>query len=153
MAADRHGPRVEAADERDRGLRTGVLGELLRDLDLETARTCQRLHRLDAPNVRARDHAGQLEAPEPIDEALGLPSPSMRQRSLMVGPAPPVPVSRLAVADEGDRRGDDRLDHGTDQLAIVRVRQELEGVRQADPSHLVDLVVGEERSPSGVIVQ
>ena len=80
------------------GLR--IVAELVPILQGQRARSGQRLDRLDAAEIRAREHAGERTIGEQLDQSTRLPAPLVIERSRTVVADPPVAIARARVANE-----------------------------------------------------
>ena len=74
------GRRVEAAEELERCRLAGTLGERVDRLDLKAPRLGQRLDRLHAADIRAREDPAEVTLCELRHERLGLPLPALVER-------------------------------------------------------------------------
>ena len=81
-----------------------ALGELRSILDGQSERAGERLDRLAAADVRAREHAPDVAAGENVHEALGLPAAPVVERSqVIVLPVDAVAGSGVAEEEDGQR--------------------------------------------------
>ena len=100
MPAD-HGIRLQQRIKQIRALaELTLLAELLPQLDLQTPRLRERLNRLDATVVWARENAVDVVALERVDERGSLLAPLLVERPPPVVAAPVFPVAGSCVANE-----------------------------------------------------
>ena len=98
--AVRAGDRPGSREQVQARTRVFALSERLRTLDAKADRRGERLERLHAPQVRARDETRDPTAAELIDEPDGLTLPAVAQWPQPVIAGPRLAVAGVGVADE-----------------------------------------------------
>ena len=127
----------------------GAFGDRLIGLDGHLHPGGERLERLDASDVRARDEPSERVARERSHQRIGLaPAPLVEGADLVVV-GPPLAIAGLRMPHQKDERPEGRLERLEDR-AVTGVRELPPGGRERHPADLVHLRVRLERTvPDG----
>ena len=103
----------------------------------------ERFERLAAPQVRARQQAGDPEGNEAVGERFGLHPARPAERPPLVGTGPVLPASRFGVADQVERHDLEPYARSiTTMNAVTRLAlRDLVGVRSGDKGDISDLTL------------
>ena len=99
-----------------------ALAEPVVQLQRQAERGRERLHRLDAADVRARDDAAHPERPKKLDERLGLPASTCVERAVEVVAVPVIAVSGGRVSEQDARHSRSSSGRSRDQLSTSAAR-------------------------------
>ena len=99
-----------------------ALFEPLVQLHLQPERGGQRLDRLDAADIRAREDAPHTERPQELDELGGLQAPARIEGTQMVVVLPVEAVSGRGMAEQDARHSCSSSGRSRDQLRMAAAR-------------------------------
>src|SRR5262245_21382601 len=91
---------IELRDERFERVPAHSLGEIVANVDIEAARGGERLHRLDAADIRAREQALDRERLEQCGDPLRLATAPAVERTEAVVALPAHAIAGRRVADD-----------------------------------------------------
>jgi hypothetical protein len=135
VAVHRHRRRTELAREAEERVQPGAFRQLLPLLHRNPAPPDQRLDRLHAADVRARQDPIEAVAREDLHQALGLPGSAGVERPQPVVTLPALPVARARVPNE-EQPLDTVVAEGRGDRRVAPVRQHVRR-RPADLVHLL----------------